>query len=173
MDDALRIAALVALSAFTILAIIAMFTIGSVSKLVRQAAKSLKDISADINELKSRVFVTLDEVSDVKEQVSSTLADLSDLKNKSTKSFEAVAELRGEAILLMKDASETLQEFKSTARSIENQMDAVSGMIKPFSNLSGFVFKKIEPPIRDTANVVGAFSKAVSVFSHMLFKRKD
>ena len=173
MDDALRIAALVALSAFTILAIIAMFTVGSVSKFINQAVKSLKDISKDINELKSRVIITLDEVSEIKEQLSGTLDDLADLKNKSTKSFEAITELRGEAITLMKDAGVTLREFTSTAHSIENQVNAVSDIVKPFSNLSYYVYRKIEPPIRDTANVIGAFSKAATVFSSMIFRKKS
>ena len=76
MDEVLKIIAIIALSSVTILVVYALIFLSKTLKVVNSATKNLDKITENITVLKTRLMITLEEVSE-------TRKDLNELKIKS------------------------------------------------------------------------------------------
>lgn len=172
MELALRIFALTALASFSILAIIAMFTLRNASVFIQDARDSLKELSRDIKELKNKLTSSLDDLTGLKGQVSETLTEFNKLQGKLINAVDDLRDMKDETLSLMKSAEDSFKDFKVAVNRIEEQAEKITSIVKPFNDLSNYLYKKIAPPLIETANIVSATSKAVSVFASVLSRKK-
>jgi uncharacterized protein YoxC len=172
MEEALRIAALVALSAFTILSIIAMFTIRSVTLFVKDAREGLKDVSKDIKEFKTRSVQSLDEFAAIKVKAHEAFDELITLEKKLVLVVDEFDEVKKTAMSMMKSAEASFNDFETAMTTIEDQAHKVSLVVEPFNKLSEYVYARVAPPIIETANIISATSKAITVFAGVLSRKK-
>lgn len=168
MDVALRIAALVALSAFTILSIIAVFTLRSVSKLIKESRDVLNDTAIDLKQFRIKALEITDEVILVKSKVNSALDELVELEKTARVLISDMSEMKVQAVDLMQNANQSLDELKSALNSIEDNMSSVGKISKPFAALSELVYDKVAPPVIQAANIISALTKAMSVFTNVI-----
>jgi len=173
MEQALTIAALVALIAFTLLSIFAMVSLSSANKLIKDTNNTINDLSRDIKEFKNKSLKTLDEINIVKDRVTDAIDQLFQLQKDSKKSFDFLDNLKNEAGDLVRNTNETLIAVKNAANTIDRQASNIESFVKPLTHLSGLVVNKIAPPITYTATAISAAGKAVSVFSEFLKRRKS
>jgi uncharacterized protein YoxC len=143
MELALRIVGLIALSAFTILAIIMMVAFWSAKESLQNSSVYLKNMSDNIGKMRERLFVSLDELS----------------------------ELKGKSMITLDDLRQSSDQFRTSARKFDEKTEMVAGIIKPYEKLSNNVYNRVEKPVKEAATVVSAVSKAISVFANFLSKK--
>lgn len=93
---------------------------------------------------------------------------LVDLKPKIEKSLDGLEELKDKSIESMTNADETSKNFASLAKTVENQVEEIEGIIKPYKQLANDVYSKVYRPINNSAVIVSAINKAVSTFTERL-----
>jgi uncharacterized protein YoxC len=143
MDAALRIAGLIALGAFTVLAVIMMIAFWSAKQSLHNSSVYLKNMSENITKMRERLSVSLDELS----------------------------ELKGRSMITLDDLKQSSDQFRTSARKFDEKTEMVAHIIKPYEKLSSDVYSKVEGPVKEAASVVSAASKAVSVFANFLMKK--
>lgn len=158
MEFALKISAFIALIAFTILAIFAMVSLSGIVKSIRELSVNFSRALMDMSKLRERIMVSLDEMSDLKSQVATTLDDFSDVKVK--------------AIETLDNANKTTNQISLAANEIKEKANNLFNIFKPFESLAKSAYSKVAPPVMITTGVISALSKAISVFSNVLSKKK-
>lgn len=158
MEFALKISAFIALIAFTILAIFAMVSLSGIVKSIKELSNNVSGALVDFSKLRERIMVSLDEISDLKSQLSTTLDDFSDVKVK--------------AIETLDNANNTTEQISLAASDLQEKANSVLNIFKPFETLARTAYAKVAPPVMMTTGVISAISKAVSVFSNVLSKKK-
>lgn len=159
MEFALKVSALVALGAFTILAFILMIAITKIVRSIRETTEVLREMGKNVSELKIKLIDSLNEINEVKDILNKTLNGVNELKNKAVESFELI--------------DGTTKEFGDAVWDIRKKADGILNMFSPFEKLFNHAFKKIAPSVLTTTGTISAFSKAISVFANMLSKKKD
>lgn len=151
MDEVLKIIAIIALSSVTILVVYALIFLSKTLKVVNSATKNLDKITENITVLKTRLMITLEEVSE-------TRKDLNELKIKSI---------------------EHLGHWKVTSDKANNLIDNVNNgagkvieAIEPYERLVNRSYERIAPPIDKATTIFSALFKAIEVFSSKLNSRK-
>ncbi len=154
----MKISAFIALIAFTILAIFAMVSLSGIVKSIRELSINFSHALTDFSKLRERLMVSLDELSDLTAQVSTTLDDFADVKVK--------------AIETLDNANKTTEQISLAASDIQVKANSVFNIFRPFESLARSAYSKVAPPVMMTTGVISALSKAISVFSGVLSKKK-
>ncbi|MFP4528750.1 MAG: hypothetical protein ACLFQX_09385 [Candidatus Kapaibacterium sp.] len=136
MDIALRIAGLVALGAFTVLAVIMMVVFIAAKDYLKRCTDSIKQAS--------------DNIAKMREKLSDSLDDFREVKDRS--------------LITLDNVRESSEQFRISARKFDEKTEMVAKMIRPYEDLSEKVYNKIERPVKEVATVVSATSKAISTF---------
>ena len=151
MDEVLKIIAIIALSSVTILVVYALIFLSKTLKVVNSATKNLDKITENITVLKTRLMITLEEVSE-------TRKELNELKIKSI---------------------EHMGQWKVTSDKANNLIDNVNNgagkvieAIEPYERLVNRSYERIAPPIDKATSIFSALFKAIEVFSSKLNSRK-
>ena len=158
MEFALKISAFIALIAFTILAIFAMVSLSGIVKSIRELSINFSRALTDFSKLRERLMVSLDELSELKSKVATTLDDFADVKIK--------------AIETLDNANKTTEQISLATSDIQGKANSMLNMFRPFESLARSAYSKVAPPVMMTTGVISAISKAVSVFSNVLSKKK-
>ncbi|MER3327941.1 MAG: hypothetical protein RIF34_00070 [Candidatus Kapaibacterium sp.] len=151
MDEVLKIVAIVALTSVTILVVYVIIFLSKTMKVINDATKNLDKITENVSVLKTRLMITLEEVSE-------TRRDITDLKEKSL---------------------EHLNHWKVTNEKANKLLDNVNvgadkviHAIEPYERLINRSYDRIAPPIDKATTVFSALFKAIEVFGSKLNSRK-
>lgn len=83
-----------------------------------------------------------------------------------------INELKIKLIESLENIDNTSKQIGSTTQKLEEDINSVTGMLKPFNKLATDVYDKISPPIIQSATLISAISKAISVFASVLVSKK-
>lgn len=150
MDETLKIVAIIALISTTIFVILGMLFLSKSLNMLNDITKNFDKISDNFSVLKTRMLITLDEVSEMKE-------DLKSFKNKSEETLMSVKHSSDKANHIIDKYNE--------------KTDRIFNAIEPYERLINDSYKKIAPPVYKVTDYLGAITKAVSVFADKLSKK--
>ncbi|TAL71129.1 MAG: hypothetical protein EPN82_00500 [Bacteroidetes bacterium] len=83
-----------------------------------------------------------------------------------------VNELKVKLIDSLENLDNTAKLIGTSTQKMEEDVNSVTGILKPFNKLASDVYDKISPPIIQTATLISAISKAISVFASVLVTKK-
>lgn len=151
MDEVLKVVAIVALTSVTILVVYVIIFLSKTMKVINDATKNLDKITETVTVLKTRVMVTLDEITEVRKEIS-------DLKVKTL---------------------EHLNHWKTTSEKANDLIDNVNDgankvldTIEPYERLINRSYDRIAPPIDKATTVFSALFKAIEVFGSKLSSKR-
>jgi predicted PurR-regulated permease PerM len=151
MDEVLKVIAIIALSSVTILVVYVIVFLSKAMKIINDTTKNLDKITENVSVLKTRLMITLEEMSE-------TRKDLSELKEKSLEHLNHWKTTSDKANMLIDN--------------VNNGTDRVLSSIEPYERLVNRSYNRIAPPIDKATTVFSALFKAVEVFSSKLNSRK-
>lgn len=150
MDEALKVVAIIALISITIVSIYGVVFLNKATKTISDVSNNLNSAAEHFSVLKTRLMLTLDEVSEAKKE-------FSEIKN---------------------NAVEHLEKWKETSAKADNLLDNVNSgankiihSLEPYERLMNRSYNKIAPPIDKAATLVSAVSKAIEAFGSKLRSR--
>jgi uncharacterized protein YoxC len=151
MDELLKIVAIVALTSVTILVVYVIVFLSKTMKVINDVTKNLDKITENVMVLKTRLMVTLDELTDVRKEIS-------DLKVK---------------------ALDHLDNWKKTSEKANDLIDNVNDgankvieAIEPYERLVNRSYDRLAPPIDKATTIFSAVFKAIEVFGSKLSSKK-
>jgi len=144
MELLLQIAAIAALVAICVLVVFAVVSLVSLTKLLKETDVSMKSISSDFSQLKESTIIMLGELSKTNEKV-----------------VESLDNLNG-----------AIKDIRFSANQIERRTDSLFNILEPFGDLFKYAYKKIAPPVSQTALYFSAASKAISAFTTIISTKK-
>jgi len=83
-----------------------------------------------------------------------------------------INELKLKLIESLENLDTTAKQISLSTQLMEEDVNSVTSMFKPFNELANVVYDKISPPIIQTATLISAISKAVNVFTNLLSGKK-
>ncbi len=105
-----------------------------------------------------------------------SLNSMRKLSDDATKSLNMltrdVNELKTKLIESLGNLDFTAKQIGSSMQMMEVDVNSVTGIFKPFNKLATDVYDKISPPIIQSATLISAISKAISVFASVLVSKK-
>lgn len=162
--NALQIFAIIALAAFTVLSVYAVFALRQLAGFLKKTENSVEKATKDVEDIKGKLLLALDDFQDLKKTMASTL--------------ESVNEIEQAAIKALLKATETMtyvdshaNELMGMAKDAQSKANGILGIAKPFEDLSIKVYEKVAPPVVEAANVVSAGAKAIIAFADTLQSR--
>lgn len=172
MENLLNYAAMLALVAFIILAIVAIGTLRKAGGFIERTEKSFNGIVNEFKEINGRVIEAADQMKGVKDELHSFFDDMAELRDKASLALDEVKELKDKSIETLHNSDELIKEANDAVKILEFELVKFSDVIRPFGDLSRFMYKKIAPPMTDTANYISAINKAVKAFGSTLTRKK-
>ncbi|PKL78754.1 MAG: hypothetical protein CVV25_10480 [Ignavibacteriae bacterium HGW-Ignavibacteriae-4] len=151
MDEVLKVIAIVALTSVTLLVVYIIIFLSKAMKVINDATKNLDKITENFTVLKTRLMVTLDEVSEARR-------DISDLKEKTLEHLNHWKTTSEKTNILIDNVNESATKVKET--------------IEPYERLINRSYDRIAPPIDKATTVFSALFKAIEVFGSKLNSRK-
>lgn len=158
MELTLEIIGLIALIAIIIFSVVAIISFTNINRLVREASIAVDRINNDLRIVKDKVIDNLDDLKETQAKANKALDDIEDIKKQS--------------IISMKNFDNLSEEIQKTASTADGRINDTFDMLKPIEALIATIYTKFMPPINQTANVMTAVSRAVSVFTEKLSSRK-
>ncbi|OGU11936.1 MAG: hypothetical protein A2X61_13520 [Ignavibacteria bacterium GWB2_35_12] len=83
-----------------------------------------------------------------------------------------INELKVKLIESLENLDNTAIQIGSSTQRLEEDVNSVTGIFKPFNKLATDVYNKISPPIIQSATIISAISKAINVFANVLVSKK-
>ncbi len=151
MDEVLKIVAIVALTSLTFLVVYVIIFLSKTMKIINDATKNLDKITENVTVLKTRLMITLEEVSE-------TRRDITDLKEKSLEHLN--------------HWKTTSEKANSLIDNVNDGADKVIHAIEPYERLINRSYDRIAPPIDKATTIFSALFKAIEVFGSKLNSRK-
>lgn len=151
MDEVLKVIAIVALTSVTLLVVYIIIFLSKTMKVINDATKNLDKITENFTVLKTRLMVTLDEVSEARREIS-------DLKVKTLEHLNHWKTTSEKTNILIDNVNESATKVKET--------------IEPYERLINRSYDRIAPPIDKATTVFSALFKAIEVFGSKLNSRK-
>ncbi|MFA7325677.1 MAG: hypothetical protein WC121_03370 [Candidatus Kapaibacterium sp.] len=151
MDEVLKVIAIVALTSVTLLVVYIIIFLSKTMKVIKDATKNLDKITENFTVLKTRLMVTLDEVSEARREIS-------DLKVKTLEHLNHWKTTSEKTNILIDNVNESATKVKET--------------IEPYERLINRSYDRIAPPIDKATTVFSALFKAIEVFGSKLNSRK-
>jgi len=65
----------------------------------------------------------------------------------------------------------TSVQIKKSFENIDQKVDALEKIYKPFAELSEYVYQRVAPPLQTTSRIISGLSKGVNVFVDMLSRK--
>ncbi len=172
LENLLRIAALLSLVSFIILAIFFMVFLSSANKFAREAGDTLNRISKDFLQLKEKLINSLTSIDSLAARSEKSLDKFDQLQEASTESMRGMNELKSKAVDSMTHIDGTADEMQKTFKSIGGRLDNVFGIFEPFKKLSNDVYTRVAPPVMQATNIITSAYHAVTVFLEYFEKGK-
>lgn len=147
MDEILKILGVISLAGIIVLVIYLMIFLSKSLNIFKNVSNNFNKISENITAIKTRAFVTFDEISEVKK-------DINELKNKSIESMEYLDETNKSTKILIDGINNTANDIRNT--------------IKPYEDLANNTYEKIAPPIKSIASFVSAMTKGINAFRNKM-----
>ncbi|MBI5326063.1 MAG: DUF948 domain-containing protein [Ignavibacteriae bacterium] len=101
-----------------------------------------------------------------------SLISMRKLSDDATRSLDMltkdVRELKEKLIESLENLDDTAKLIGISTQKMEEDVNSVTSILKPFNKLAADVYNKISPPIIQTATLISAISKAISVFANVL-----
>lgn len=105
-----------------------------------------------------------------------SLNSMRKLSDDATKSLfmltKDINEIKFKLIESLENIDNTAKQISLSTQLMEEDVNSVTSMFKPFNELANVVYDKISPPIIQTATLISAISKAVNVFTNLLSGKK-
>ncbi len=150
IDIMLKITALAALLSITLLAFMAMSTLSKFNKSFNTIIDNIKNVTNDLSSAKDKIIELVDGLNLLREDLSKKMVEITDLKNSTQESLQHFNEMS--------------VKVKNTSEKVEERMDQITGIFKPFEILVESVYDKIAQPVNQSAHFIGAAVKAIGVF---------
>lgn len=147
MDFAIKIAALISLSAFAVLCLSLLFTLSKFSKLIGNANALLHDINLFLIDIKKKVSSASDQINDVKARLDGFFAGVDELKEKAIQSLNIT--------------DDTFIQGKKTALLLEKELDKLSQTMEPYHMMASKLSSKVVPPVKHFSNFLTGAKKMV------------
>jgi len=154
MEQIIQITTLIALITFIILAFFAISALVSAKSTLQSTERNFDRLSTEFSKFQNKVERSLDDVQTLKPKIERALDDISDIKNKSVETLSNTDNLSVELTALTKN--------------INHRVDEVSGTIEPFKGMMNNFYRKVSPPVNQTASFVSAIYKFMTVFASKL-----
>ncbi len=90
--------------------------------------------------------------------------DISKMEERMSKSLDGIDEMTKQTTISLSQSSEPIKNIGDLAKNINEQVEQISGVVKPFTGLAGDFYKKVERPVLNTGIVVSAVQKALVAF---------
>jgi uncharacterized protein YoxC len=105
-----------------------------------------------------------------------SLNSMRKLSDDATKSINMltndVNELKVKLIESLENIDNTAKQIGLATQKMEEDVNSVTGFIKPFNKLASDVYDKISLPVLQTATLISAISKAINTFAGVLAGKK-
>jgi methyl-accepting chemotaxis protein len=114
----------------------------------------------------TKAVKTLQSISDNMDRMSK------DLVNSINNITVDIDEIKVELFKSMDNFNDTAQQFKNTARVVENGTANINRTISQYTGLADSLYNRIYMPVSKTGTYISAVTKAVSVFAGFLANKK-
>jgi DNA helicase IV len=108
----------------------------------------------------------------VSDRAEDALSNVAELSKKSIQTLDEISQFKEKAIDSMINLDNSMANIKNIAIHLEAQAESISNILKPFNDLSKYLYQKLPPPITETANIISASIKAINTFTGLLSKKK-
>ncbi|MCX7880584.1 MAG: DUF948 domain-containing protein [Ignavibacteria bacterium] len=83
-----------------------------------------------------------------------------------------IEELKGKAETTLGSFNDTSVQIKKSFQNIDEKLNEINGIFKPFSELSRYVYDRVAIPLQTSARLISGASKAINIFFDILSKGK-
>jgi uncharacterized coiled-coil DUF342 family protein len=147
MDFAVKIAALISLSAFTVLCLYLLITLSKFSKLIDNANALFNDMKALLLDFKDKLNFAVTQINDAKAKVDNL--------------FISAEELKVKAIQSLKITDDAFIQGKKTALLLEKEIEKLSQTMEPYHLVASKISSKVVPPMAQFSGILSSAKKMV------------
>jgi methyl-accepting chemotaxis protein len=90
--------------------------------------------------------------------------DMGKMEERLTKSLDGIDKMTEETTISLSESREPIKNIGDLAKNINDQVDDIGKVVRPFAGLADDFYKKIERPILNTGIVISAVQKAMLAF---------
>jgi len=97
-------------------------------------------------------------------RLSQVQKDMSRMEERLSKSLDGIDKMTEETTISLSESREPIKNIGDLAKNVNAQVNQISGVVRPFTNLADDFYKKVERPILNTGIVINAVQKALLAF---------
>jgi len=113
------------------------------------------------NSLNKMIKSMTENIFQLSRSIQDTLADVS----------KDIDSLKEKLEVSLSNLDSTSVQIKKSFENIDQKVDALESIYKPFVELSEYVYQRVAPPLQTTSRIISGISKGVNVFVDILSRK--